>query len=446
MSTQLQHAITLIKSGDTKTGKQLLSQLLRTDPLNETAWLWLAHVVDSPKQRQECLERVLAINPHNPNARRGLATLNGSTSGSPPPQDDQPQPPDQLIPLAEGTATLPAQSTETLPQKEEPKHHPGYLWWPWLAACLFVALVILVGAKLIERWNTWAQFAESGVTTRATVVNLRLGDNKVSYLTYRFEAPTADGSMARFEKEEPVSREVFSVLEPGSPVRIQYLFENPSVVRVRGSDSLNDLAVWTLLGLVTGAAGLWGAAGAVRWTIRHPRPWFQRTPAKPKVTWQGEGPPPLKQWTGTYTLGQDNYEGFFVIETDEGIFMGEGGMEIFKTIPDTLPKQPIAFDVGLFDKTDITTLSRVVMSEAAYQDEVLRASVEANPHAEAILAQPGVTFTLTSTAMQVEAKIEEMEYGPGGNVYFNRLTISLAIFLREGVDLAQPMEVPDQFK
>jgi hypothetical protein len=146
-------------------------------------------------------------------------------------------------------------------------------------------------------------------------------------------------------------------------------------------------------------------------------------------------------------LGQDNYEGFFVIETDDGIFLGEGGMEIFKTVPNTNPKQPIAFDVGLFDKTDITTLSRVVMTEHAYQDETLRASVEANPHAEAILAEPGATFTMTSTAMRVEAKIEDMEYsGENGNAYFNRLTVSLAIFVQEGVDLAQPMEVPDQYK
>jgi hypothetical protein len=72
--------------------------------------------------------------------------------------------------------------------------------------------------------------------------------------------------------------------------------------------------------------------------------------------------------------------------------------------------------------------------------------VEANPNAEAVLAQPGASFTLESTAMHVEAKIDEMEYGDGGAIYFNKLTVSLAIFLKEGIDLAQPMDVPDQFK
>jgi hypothetical protein len=39
-----------------------------------------------------------------------------------------------------------------------------------------------------------------------------------------------------------------------------------------------------------------------------------------------------------------------------------------------------------------------------------------------------------------------LEFGEGGNVYFERLTVSLAIFVQEGVDLARPMDVSDQFK
>jgi hypothetical protein len=443
MSTQLQRAITAIKSGDKKTGKQLLTKALQADPRNEKAWLWLAHVVDSPKQSQECLERVLTINPQNENARRGLTKLNGSTAHPPPTRTDQ-SPAQSTAPTSVG-ATQPA--TDTLSRQKAPKPSAGYLGRSWLILFLVVALGILFGAKLIERWNMWAQLAQSGVTMRAPVVDLRTGDNETYYLTYRFEAPTAAGSLTEFEKEEQVSQEFYNLLKPGSLVKIQYIFENPAEVRLTGSDSLNNLVFWTVLALVTGAVGLWGLTGMFGRTIRWEFPRFKRAPAKPKVVWEGEGPPPLKQWAGTYTLGQDNYEGFFVIETDDGIFLGEGGMEIFKTVPHTNPKQPIAFDVGLFDKTDITTLSRVVMTEHAYQDETLRASVEANPHAEAILAEPGATFTMTSTAMRVEAKIEDMEYsGENGNVYFNRLTVSLAIFVQEGVDLAQPMEVPDQYK
>jgi hypothetical protein len=170
--------------------------------------------------------------------------------------------------------------------------------------------------------------------------------------------------------------------------------------------------------------------------------------AKPApVVWEGEGPPPLKRWAGTYTLGQDNYDEFFTIETDDGAFLGESGMGILETVPGSSPKQVMAFDVGLFDKTDITTLSRVVMSEQAYNDPAMRSKIEANPQAEAILAEPGKEFTLETSAMRVKAKIEEMEYGPGGNAFFNKLRMSLAVFVKEGADLKiGTMDIPDQFR
>jgi hypothetical protein len=167
----------------------------------------------------------------------------------------------------------------------------------------------------------------------------------------------------------------------------------------------------------------------------------------PQPVWEGEGPAPLKRWTGTYTLGQDNYDEFFTIETEKGDFLGESGMGILEAVPGSSPKQVMAFDVGLFDKTDITTLSRVVMSEQAYNDPTIRAKIEANPQAEAILAEPGKTFTLETSAMRVDAKIEEMEYGPGGNVFFNKLKLSLSVFVKEGADLKiGTMDIPDQYR
>jgi hypothetical protein len=49
--------------------------------------------------------------------------------------------------------------------------------------------------------------------------------------------------------------------------------------------------------------------------------------------------------------------------------------------------------------------------------------------------------------MRVEAKIEDMEYGPGGNVFFNKLKLSLTVFVREGADLKiGTMDIPDQYR
>lgn len=172
-----------------------------------------------------------------------------------------------------------------------------------------------------------------------------------------------------------------------------------------------------------------------------------KKPAKPEVAWKGEGRPPLKQWEGTYTLGQDNYDEFFTIETDDGDFLGESGIGIMDSIPNTSPKQVVSFDVGLFDKTDITTLSRVVMSEFAYNDETLRAKVEANPQAEAVLAERGKKFSFDTTALRVESEIIDLEYGDEQKKYFEKLTTKINVFLKEGADIRKgEMDIPEQFQ
>lgn len=197
------------------------------------------------------------------------------------------------------------------------------------------------------------------------------------------------------------------------------------------------------LGLIVLGIAIWLFG---RWRFARLRK--QRT--TPQVEWKGEGPAPLKVWTGTYEhkSAHNNYDEFFTIETGDGDFLGESGVGIMKAVPGTDPKQVMAFDVGLFDKTDITTLSRVVMSEDAYNnDQELMTNIQNNPLAEAILAQPGKEFTLETSALRVAAKIEEVEYGEGGKTYFNKLKMTLNVFLQEGADLRiGSMDVPDQFQ
>ncbi len=172
-----------------------------------------------------------------------------------------------------------------------------------------------------------------------------------------------------------------------------------------------------------------------------------KRPAKPVIEWEGEGVPPLKVWNGTYTFGQDLYDEFFTLETEDNLFLGEGGMAILDTVPGATPKQVLSFDVGLFDKTDITTRSVILMSEYAYNDPKLRAKADANPQAEPVLVEPGKTFKLESSAMRVEGKIEGLVYGAGGNMYFEKLAVRLNLFVREGADLKRgQMDVPDQYR
>jgi len=71
----LRRAISAIKAGDKKTGQQLLAQILKTDPRNEYAWLWMTEVVDRDEDRIRCLRNVLKINPDNDLVKKRLALL-----------------------------------------------------------------------------------------------------------------------------------------------------------------------------------------------------------------------------------------------------------------------------------------------------------------------------------------------------------------------------------
>lgn len=108
----LQQAIAVIKTGDKTTGQQLLLDYLKTHPQSETALLWLSVTTDNPAQKRLCLEKVLAINPNNENAKRGLAQLQPAGTPTPPPSIEPPVELPSLLSLAQ-FETPPPDITET---------------------------------------------------------------------------------------------------------------------------------------------------------------------------------------------------------------------------------------------------------------------------------------------------------------------------------------------
>ncbi|MFQ5613898.1 MAG: hypothetical protein ACE5H9_17390 [Anaerolineae bacterium] len=162
-------------------------------------------------------------------------------------------------------------------------------------------------------------------------------------------------------------------------------------------------------------------------------------PAPFAADWDGTGPQPLRQWVGTFNIGDDNYDESFTVETTEGDFLGECGMGILEFAPDSSPKQVWAFDVWLFDKTDIRTISKVLISEQAHNDPEKREKV--SPKGEVIVAQVGTTFEIDTTALNVKADIEEATVDPNG--HFNAIKVRLSAYLKPGVDIGGDMPIPD---
>jgi len=148
--------------------------------------------------------------------------------------------------------------------------------------------------------------------------------------------------------------------------------------------------------------------------------------APPAEDWEGVGQPPLGHWFTTYELGEDTYDESFSIETQMGEFLGECGVGISEMIGVGDPAKVTAFEVWLFDKSDIRTVTKVLMSEHAYQDEALRARLASK--GEAVLVEPGSPFVLETSGLQVRVDVTELVYGddemPAGS-FFSKLTVEL---------------------
>lgn len=139
--------------------------------------------------------------------------------------------------------------------------------------------------------------------------------------------------------------------------------------------------------------------------------------------------PPVVQFMTTYMLGDDLYDDSFSIDAPTGEFLGECGVGISETIGVGDPKKVTAFEVWLFDKNDIQTVTKVLMSTHAFNDPNIRQRLLAK--GEPQLVEPGKRILLETASLQMEARIVDASYGGGAmptNSYFDRLTLELAVW------------------
>ncbi len=72
---QLEDAISLINQGRKADARPLLLEVLKKDPHDETAWLFLTKTLENPAERSEALQHCLTFNPHSQWARTELDQL-----------------------------------------------------------------------------------------------------------------------------------------------------------------------------------------------------------------------------------------------------------------------------------------------------------------------------------------------------------------------------------
>ncbi|MDI7275275.1 MAG: hypothetical protein QME94_04800 [Anaerolineae bacterium] len=140
----------------------------------------------------------------------------------------------------------------------------------------------------------------------------------------------------------------------------------------------------------------------------------------------------LGPFVATYNLGDVDFDMSFGIESPLGDFLGECGLGMAETIGGGDVQRVTAFEVWLFDKTDIRTVSVVLASAHAYADAALRTKLAAR--GEMVQAQLGGTFSVQTSTLRLDGRILDLAYG-GGDVpaqsYFTSFSVELMPVLVE---------------
>jgi len=152
--------------------------------------------------------------------------------------------------------------------------------------------------------------------------------------------------------------------------------------------------------------------------------------AKNKTNFESMGvAPPITQNMTTYLLGDDLYDESFSIDMPNGDFLGEYGVGVSESIGVGDQKKVTALEIWLFDKNDIKTATKVLMSAHAFADAAIRTKLEAK--GELIQVEPQKQIMLETETLQLLATVVDLQYGNGSmpdKSYFERLTLELAIW------------------
>ncbi len=244
-------------------------------------------------------------------------------------------------------------------------------------------------------------------------------------------------SIAKFESLVLAVKPTESVEKPPSPLATTEATEAAAAEEKEGGSSPVVLLVFLCVGLlivggvlvyifVLRPRGMVGGNEAP--SVVSEAQSVSRSAERTDYSAQGQETP-LAQFVTTYMMGDDLYDDSFSIETPSGEFLGECGVGISETIGVGEPKKVTAFEVWLFDKNDIQTITKVLMSSYAYNDETTRQKLSSK--GEPVLLEPGKQVLLETATLQLEARVVESVYGQGAlpaGSFMKQLTLELAVW------------------
>jgi hypothetical protein len=111
-----------------------------------------------------------------------------------------------------------------------------------------------------------------------------------------------------------------------------------------------------------------------------------------------------------------------------GELIGECGASIVERLGLDVPAKVVALAVWVFDKNDFQSTTKVLMTDYAYNDSLIRGKLD--NRGDAILARNGQMSIDTST-LRVEVDVSGLDFAPVGNEtngYFEKINLQYRVF------------------
>ncbi len=299
------------------------------------------------------------------------------------------------------------------------------------------------GELASQRWQELGEVAPDALEeVRATPGEANSAD--IEKFALLVNAPAATGGKAVTTSEADTA-ETEAAAAPEGEESPATLATPPISGKPTTTNTSNTLVI--LLGVMCGLTVLIGGVLAYLLKIRNKRrtnveeteeefeegeeedePVAAHTAARTEVKPKGEEPP-VAQFMTSYSMGDDLYDDSFSIDAPNAEFLGECGVGISDTVGVGEPKKVSAFEVWLFDKNDIQTVTKVLMSPHAFNDPQIRQRLASK--GEPVLMEAGKRILLETATLQLEARVVDMNYGSGAlppSSFFDRLTLELAVW------------------
>lgn len=114
-----------------------------------------------------------------------------------------------------------------------------------------------------------------------------------------------------------------------------------------------------------------------------------------------------QEFIASFSQGDEDYDESFDIEGSDGTYWGECGVTVSELLQGD-DDRVTALEVWLFDKSDIRTVTKVLMSDYAYGNQALREKLVSR--GDAVLLAPNLGFVLDAQTLRLTGKILDLEY------------------------------------